>query len=367
MFRSNGISRVAPAVWREMEVETMATTPSKSRIWATSLMAVLVVGMVFTGWTGSASGAVQIPENYPDQPIEFVVQFAPGGGSDNMARMITSILAEEGIVEQTINVVNREGGSGSVGQAYVAGKEGDNYAIMTMTSALVTSPVVLDLEHNYEDFTPIARLAADQLLIVVPAASEFQTIEDLLEAGQAEPDAVSWGGTGLGGEDSLLLGQIEQASGANLNYISFESGGEVQVALLGGHVDVASSNPNEIIGQLEAGELRPLAVAGDERLALLPDVPTLQEKGFDVLFEQARGIVGPPGMDQAAVDYWADALKRMTETETWQTEYLERNMLLDAWLGPEEFGQWMAEETQRTIELVEEMGLTPATEATPAA
>ena len=341
----------------------MRATPSAFRIWSISLAALLVVGMAFTGWSSTAAGAWQIPENYPDKPIEFVVQFAPGGGSDNMARMIMSILAEEGIVDQTINVVNREGGSGSIGQAYVAGKEGDNYTIMTMTSALVTSPVVLDLEHNYEDFTPIARLAADQLLIVVPAASEFQTIEDLLEAARAEPDAVSWGGTGLGGEDSLLLGKIEQASGANLNYVSFESGGEVQVALLGGHIDVASSNPNEIIGQLEAGELRPLAVAGDERLSQLPDVPTLQEKEIDVLFEQARGIVGPPGMDPAAVQYWADALKRMTETETWKTDYLERNMLLDAWLGPEEFGQWMAEETERTVELVEEMGLTQATPA----
>ena len=345
----------------------MRATPSAFRIWSISLAALLVVGMAFAGWSSAAAGAWQIPENYPDKPIEFVVQFAPGGGSDNMARMITSILAEEGIVDQTINVVNREGGSGSIGQAYVAGKEGDNYTIMTMTSALVTSPVVLDLEHNYEDFTPIARLAADQLLIVVPAASKFQTIEDLLEAARAEPDAVSWGGTGLGGEDSLLLGKIEQASGANLNYVSFESGGEVQVALLGGHIDVASSNPNEIIGQLEAGELRPLAVAGDERLSQLPDVPTLQEKEIDVLFEQARGIVGPPGMDPAAVQYWADALKRMTETESWKTDYLERNMLLDAWLGPEEFGQWMAEETERTVELVEGMGLIPATSATPAA
>ncbi|MDF2761242.1 MAG: hypothetical protein K0S99_3877, partial [Thermomicrobiales bacterium] len=155
----------------------MATTPSKSRIWATSLMALLVVGMVFTGWSGRASGAIQLPENYPDQPIEFVIQYAPGGGSDNFGRMITSVLAQEGLSDATFNVVNREGGSGSVGQAYVAGKEGDNYTLMTMTSALVTGPLVLGLEHNYEDFTPIARLAADQLLIVVPADSEFQTIE----------------------------------------------------------------------------------------------------------------------------------------------------------------------------------------------
>ena len=338
----------------------MTTTPSTFRNWAMSLVALLVVGMAFTAWSGHAAGASQIPENYPDQPIEFVVQYAAGGGSDNFARMVTSVLAQEGLADATFNVVNREGGSGSVGQAYVAAKEGDNYTLLTMTSALVTGPVVLDLEHNYEDFTPIARLAADQLLIVVPANSEFQTIEDLLEAASATPDEVSWGGTGLGGEDSLLLGQIEQATGANLNYISFESGGEVQVALLGGHVDVASSNPNEIIGQLEAGELRPLAVAGDARLEALPDVPTLREKEIDVLYQQARGVVGPPGMDPEVAQYWADLFKEMSETERWKTEYLEKNMLLDAYLGPEEFTQWMAEETTATEELIAEMGLAEA-------
>ena len=335
----------------------MTTTPSAIRTLAMSLIALLSVGMLFTSWSGSAASAWQIPENYPDQPIEFVVQYAPGGGSDNFARMVTSLIEKEGIVDATINVVNREGGSGSIGQAYVAGKEGDNYTLMTMTSGLVTEPLVLDLEHHWDDFTPIARMAADQLLIVVRADSEFQTVEDLLEAATAEPDAVSWGGTGLGGEDSLLLGQIEQASGANFNYISFESGGEVQVALLGGHIDVASANPNEVIGQLEAGELRPLAVANDERLEQLPDVPTLQEKDFDVLFTQARGVVGPPGMDPEVVQFWADALKQVTESEGWKTEYLDKNMLVNAYLGPEEFGQWMAEETEKTQALIEEMGL----------
>ena len=110
----------------------MTTTPSKSRIWSMSKMAMLAVGMVFTGWGGHASGAAQLPENYPDQPIEFVVQYAPGGGSDNFARMITSVLAQEGLSDATFNVINREGGSGSVGQAYVAGKEGDIFRLATI-------------------------------------------------------------------------------------------------------------------------------------------------------------------------------------------------------------------------------------------
>ncbi|MBA3643802.1 MAG: tripartite tricarboxylate transporter substrate binding protein [Chloroflexia bacterium] len=335
----------------------MKSSPVTFRGWSGVLVGLLVLATVSVGWRGSAASAAQIPDNYPDKTIEFVVQFAPGGGSDNMARMVTSILESEGLVDATINVVNREGGSGSAGQAYVASKEGDNYTLMTMTSALVTGPVVLDLEHNYEDFTPIAQVAADQLLIVVRADSEFQTIEDLIEAGKARPDEVSWGGTGLGGEDSLLLGQMEKASGANLNYVSFESGGEVQVALLGGHIDVASTNPNEVIGQLEAGELRPLAVAGDERLSKLPDVPTLKEKEIDVLYQQARGIVGPPGMDPAAVQYWADVFKKMTETEKWKTDYVEANMLQSLYLPPEEFKTWMAEETTRIEALAKEMGL----------
>lgn len=331
-------------------------TPSAIRYRSIVFAAFLIAGMSIAGWGGIAR-AWQIPDNYPDQPIEFIVQYAPGGGSDNFARTIAALLSQEGLTDATLNVINREGGSGSVGQAYVAGKEGDNYTLLTMTSALVTSPVVLDLEHTWEDFTPIAHMAADQLLIVVPANSEFETIEQLLEAAAAAPDEVSWGGTGLGGEDSLLLASIENASDANLNYISFESGGEVQVALLGGHIDVASSNPNEIIGQLEAGELRPLAVAGDERLAQLPDVPTLQEKGFDVIFQQARGVVGPPGMDPAAVQYWADTLQALTETEAWQTEYIEPNMLSATFMGPEAFASWMAEETTATEELVAGMGL----------
>jgi putative tricarboxylic transport membrane protein len=349
---------VAEAVRREQEVETMTTKPSVLRTWVMTLVALLTVGMAFTGWSGSAAGAWQMPDNYPDQPIEFVVQYAPGGGSDNFARMIASVMEKEGIVDGALNVVNREGGSGSIGQAYVASKEGDNYTLMTMTSGLVTEPLVLDLEHNWEDFTPIARLAADQLLIVVKADSPYKTIDELMEAAKATPDDVSWGGTGLGGEDSLLLGQLEQASDSSFNYISFESGGEVQVALLGGHIDVASANPNEVIGQLEAGELVPLAVAGDKRLEQLPDVPTLQEKGFDVLYQQDRGVVGPPGMDPEVARFWADALKTMSETETWKTEYLGKNMLNDAYLGPEDFTKHMAEQTEKTKALLDEMGFT---------
>lgn len=329
---------------------------SRTRLLVLALVYVMVSSLLAacSASPGQASG---IPDDYPDKAIEFVVPYAPGGGSDNMARTITSILQRDGIFTKTITVVNREGGSGTVGQAYVAGKKGNNYTLMTMTSGVITNEFVLDTDQSYRDFTPIARLALDQLLIIVKADSPFQTIEDLINKAKEQPDAVSWGGTGLGGEDSLLLAQIEKEAGVQLNYVSFDSGGEVQAALLGGHVDVASSNPNEVLGQLEAGEIRALAIAGEERLDLLPDVPTLKEKGINAVYEQTRGILGPPDMDPEAVEFWAEVFRQLSESETWQTEYIKTNMLRSGYLPPDEFKQAMDAESERMRALIDEMGL----------
>ncbi len=319
------------------------------------LLSVIGVGTLLPA--ARPSLARDVPADYPDKAVEFVVPFSPGGGSDNFSRTITSMLQSQGIVEAPINVVNREGGGGTIGGTYVLGKTGNDYVLMTVTTSILTNPLILGSEDRYELYTPIARMALDQLLVIVSADSEFTTIEELIEAGKATPDEVSWGGSGLGGEDSLLLAQIENESDASLNYISFESGGEVQAALLGGHIDVASANPNEIIGQLEAGEIRALAVAGDERLAALPDVPTMKEKGIDAVYQQMRGVFGPPEMDPAAVQYWADALKTLSESEPWQTEYIDVNSLSSAYLPPDEFRAFLDEEYVQFEALINEMGV----------
>lgn len=334
---------------------------SRSRpLFGQFVSCLLLLSLLAVGTTASSSASVlaqDLPDDYPDKAVEFVVPFSPGGGSDNFSRTIASMLQSQGIVESPINVVNREGGGGVIGGTYVLGKDGDDYVLMTVTTSILTNPLILGSEDRYDRYSPIARLALDQLLIIVPKDSEFETIEDLIEAGKATPDEVSWGGSGLGGEDSLLLAQIENESGANLNYISFESGGEVQAALLGGHIDVASANPNEILGQLEAGDIRALAVAGDERLEALPDVPTMREKGVDAVYQQMRGVFGPPDMDPAAVQYWADALQTLSESEQWQTEYIDENSLRSAYLPPDEFRTFLDEEFAAFEVLIDEMGV----------
>lgn len=331
-----------------------------------SLFFTVLVVIIATacGKTGPVSGTpaesqqpAGLPPGYPSRPVEFVVPFNPGGGSDIFARTIAEMIRAEGLVRGTINVFNRPGGSGATGMAYVAGKRGDNYTLMTMVNDVIAGPIQSGSEISYKNLTPIARLSMDQFLIIVHADSPYKTVQDLVKAAKESPRQINFAGTGIGAPDSLLLALFEKATGTKFNYISFESGGEVNTALLGKQVDVATANPTEVISLVEAGQIRALAVAGEQRLRGLPDVPTLKESGIDVVFEQFRGVAGPPNMDPAVVEFWADVFKRLSESDRWQREYVDVNMQRSAFLGPAEFRSWLDEMDGLYRDLMRDLGL----------
>ena len=123
------------------------------------------------------------------------------------------------------------------------------------------------------------------------------------------------GGTGTNTEDHIFHYLFEQAAKIKVKYVPFNSGGEVTTALMGGHIDAAVENPNEIVAQVEAKKARNLAVASRKRLPDAPDVPTFAERGYEFFWEQLRGVVGPAGMSPEAVKWWQDTLKKVTETQ----------------------------------------------------
>ncbi|HEU5319576.1 MAG TPA: tripartite tricarboxylate transporter substrate-binding protein, partial [Methylomirabilota bacterium] len=122
----------------------------------------------------------------------------------------------------------------------------------------------------------------------------------------------------------------------------FNSGGEVTTALMGGHIDAAVENPNEIVAQVEAGKARNLAVAARKRLADAPDMPTFAEKGYEVFWEQMRGVVGPADMGAEAVKWWQDTLRKVTQTRRWQEQYIKKNLLTPV--------EWVGEEANRYLD-----------------
>ncbi len=294
---------------------------------------------------------------WPQKPIEMTVPYSPGGGSDRLGRFIVKVIEQNNLLPEPIQVVNKPGGSGSVGSTYVAQNPGDAYKILTFITGQMTAPMTGMGTYSWRDFTPIARLALDEFLLLVHKDSPYQSLEEVLEAAKQKPGEFTVGGTALGAEDNMVVGMLENAAGVDFNYIPFDSGGEVNTNLMGKQIDSGIFNPNEAIGAIESGDFRPLVVFREERLKDLPDVPTAKELGYDVTFQMFRGVVGPKDMPEEAVKTMQEVLKKVSEDADWQENYIKRNMLTSAYLPGEEFGAYMAKIEPGLIDVLKAIGV----------
>jgi putative tricarboxylic transport membrane protein len=281
--------------------------------------------------------AVLAQSKYPSKAIEVVVPYAPGGGTDNLMRMITGIIDENKWSPVPLNVNNRAGGSGVVGYSYFINKKGDPYVVAGATPTIVSGKIEGKLSGNHRDAMTILMIVAiDELMLSVRNESPFKTIDDFVAAARARPGQLTVGGTTVNGEDHIFTYLFEQAAKIKVKYVPFNSGGEVTAALMGGHVDAGVMNPNEIVAQTEAGKARNLAVASHKRLADAADIPTFAEKGYEFYWEQMRGVVGTGNMTPEAVAWWRQTLKKVTDTKKWQETYIKRNLLTPTnWVGEE--------------------------------
>lgn len=273
------------------------------------------------GDTAAAGGS-----GYPDQPVTITAPADPGSGWDTTARALVETLQKEELVDVPLPVQNRPGATGAVWMSeMVNNQEGQAYEVAITSLPIMSNQIRGLSEYGYEDVTMIARLFSEYYMVVTPTDSEYQTLDDVVEAIEADPASVP---VGAAGDDRLPFALLVQAKGVDpqsVNFINYEGGGEQITALLNGDIDVAIAGVSEFRGQLEAKALRGLAVIRDERLeAPLDDVPTAQEQGYDVTLSNWRGVYGPPEMPAEAVTYWEDTLEQAMQTETWK-EFADRN------------------------------------------
>ena len=297
----------------------------------------LVMSAASLALLSMVSGSAFAQAKYPTKNIEVVVPFAPGGGTDNMMRMITGIMEENKWAPVPVNVNNRPGGSGTIGFSYLINKKGDSHVIAGATPMIVSGKLQGRLPGNHRDaITVLMIVAIDELMLSVRSESPYKTVEEFVNAARAKPGQLTVGGTGTHNEDHIFAHLFEQAAKIKLKYVPFNSGGEVTAALMGGHIDAGIMNPNEIVAQVEANKAKNLAVAARKRMTGAPDVPTFAEKGYPFYWEQMRGVVGPAGMAPEAVAWWQDTLKKVTATKKWQEEYIKGNLLTPTtWTGEE--------------------------------
>ncbi|MDP5184488.1 tripartite tricarboxylate transporter substrate-binding protein [Blastococcus sp. BMG 814] len=330
--------------------------PARRRLRSASVAVAAAVSVGLTGCSsdggssGGGGGADQINRLAVMAPAD------PGGGWDQTARAMAAALESEGLVGST-RVTNVGGAGGTVGLAELANERSEDF-LMVMGLVMVGAVETNQSQATLDDVTPLARLTTEDEIIVVPADSPFQSVDDLVEAVRTEGRGVSIAGGSAGGTDHIAAGLLFQAADLpveDLNYVAFSGGGESLAALLGGQVDAGISGVGEYAQQIEAGELRALAVTGAEPVEGI-DAPTLTEAGYDVELTNWRGVVGPPGISDEARERLLALVAQMQESEAWQAEVEERGWS-DAYLAGDEFEAFLAEERQRVRGVLEDIGL----------
>jgi putative tricarboxylic transport membrane protein len=306
----------------------------------------------------AADSAPNIPASNwkPEKPVEFVVQSAAGGGSDIFARTMATVMADEKIVTVPINVVNKPGGSGAVAYSYLNQKKGDPYVIATATGSYITTPIQGHSPVSYKNFTNLGILCVEDYVGVVRSESPYKTLKDMIAAAKQKPNSIRVGGSGPAGSDAIIRHKLEKATGTKLNYIVFQSGGEVNAALLGGSVDFASPNPSEATQLVKAGRLRPLAMFSPERLDNWKDVPTAKEQGIDVTLDQFRGVVAASGLTKDQAAFWQGAMVKLSQSPGFK-KYLEDNGLRALLRVGADAEKYLEQENKTYTEILTELGM----------
>ena len=295
----------------------------------------------------------------PSRNVELVVGSTAGGGNDTLVRVVQKILTERRLVEVPVTVVNKAGGGGSIAFVYLNQHAGDAHYIALAPFNLITNHLTGLSTLHHGDVTAIAQIISEYTTIMVRADSPFRTGVEFLNRLKADPASLSISvGTARGNGPHIALGLAARAAGVDarrLRTVVFQSGGESNLAVMGGHVDAVTSSASNVVSA--AGRMRALAVSAPDRLGgALAQIPTWREQGIDVVLDNWRGIVGPKGLAAAQVAYWEGVFARLAETEEWKRE-LERYQWGSSLKGGRELRAYLDVEYQRLRSPLAELGM----------
>lgn len=344
--------------------------PGMRRVVRLFILACLLLSGAMMAPAISAQDEVDCTD-WNSETLQIMAPASPGGGWDSTARELQRTLQNENIVPN-VEVFNVPGAGGTIGLAELVNThKGDGHMAMVMGLVMIGGIGLNESPVTLEQVTPLARLTTEFEVIVVPADSPYETMDDLMQAFKDDPGAVSWAGGSAGGTDHLLVGLLAQQAGIDptlINYIPFSGGGEALSAILGGQTTAGVSGLGEWQAQIESGDLRALAVSGRAESDATPeagsatpeafgaDIPTLQEEGIDIEFANWRGIVAPPEISDEDSACLAQAIDQAVASDTWQ-DVLATNGWTDFYQPQDEFREFIASETERVNEILTDLQL----------
>lgn len=311
------------------------------------VVSILLIFLLATG-CGTTNTPSNTPENapeqneqaekqidYPTRPITIIAPFGPGGGADQLARLLSTEL--EKIMDVSFPVVNIPGASGGVGMTKLITSPADGYTLYVYVTDTHATLAGANPSYKLDDVTPVARLLKAPSFLFVPKDSPIKDWAQLEQMIKDNPGQVKFAGNGEGSIDDIAFTYLEKNHGLKVNKIPYSNPGERYVSILGGHADVLYEQAGDVALYLNQDQMRPILVFNEERVPQFPDVPCTKELGMEVFFPFDRTILVKAGTPQEIVDMLSDALKQIYDNSPEFKKFLEANFTTpDSYLGSED-------------------------------
>jgi tripartite-type tricarboxylate transporter receptor subunit TctC len=281
------------------------------------------------------SGAAE--KKFPFKPIQVIIPFQPGD-TDNLLRPFLEKMPE--FLGQPVTMVYKPGAAGSTGAGFVASSKPDGYLLVGSShSSIVVVPLThKDVGYTWKSFAPVCAMVEASSLIVVQSSSPWKTLKDLVEDSKKSPGKITYSSSGTFGTNHLIPEALCKEAGIKWTYIPSQGSGPTITALLGGHVNVASTAIAPALPHLRAGTLRALAVYRPTRMRALPDAPTLKELGYPIYSSSPYGILAPKDTPKEVVDTIYQAAKKVVDNHRdFVSERLDKLGAEIGFEGPEEY------------------------------
>ena len=315
------------------------------------------------GSTASAaavwSGEALAQEAFPSRAVTIINAFPPGGANDLVTRPMAAAL--EAVLKQPVVVETKAGAAGAVGAQVGASAKPDGYTLLSHNNGLAGYAEVDKLfgrqpKTTRADFIPLARMSADPVLLLVNDQQPYKTLEEFIAAAKKEPEKIVYSSGGLYGASHLPMAMLEKAVGlSKMRHLPTSGGGPAITALLGNNAQASTQTVQATLQHVKAGKLRALASFGAQRSKALPDVPTLKERGLDVVYYLWVGLFVPKGTPGTVVSALAGAIDRAAATPLFR-DAIAKIGLEPGYLGAAEFAKFWDEDAKRSDDAVRQIG-----------
>ncbi len=291
-------------------------------------------------------------EKYPHETVTLITHSSPGGGSDVFLRQLANYIGPA--LGVNVVVENVRGGSGAKAMAYLAQAPADGSTFYATTPTFIYTSLLSSPEFKYSDLEPLLNMFIDPEVIYTASKSPYKTLDDVIK--KASDDRGQWGAANPASLERQALEQLKSAAQVNAAIVTHEGGGDLMINVMNETLQIGVGEVQELLSQLEAGQVRLLATFSGQRLENFPDVPTVKELGYDVVVQKFRGLAGPKGIPADVVAMWEKAVQEVLANPEYKASYQEVNLRAE-FIPHAEYIQFIQDFADKTGNFLRETGV----------